>query len=465
MTPTISRRPTELPPGGGYARLGQHCIDLLRLAVPVVVSRTGLLLMWLVDVIMVGQFATDELAYLGIGHALMSVVLVTGIALQQGTLVTTANALGRGEAGACGAVFWRSIPYGIALGLIASTAALWGGPTLGLFGQPAEIVAGGGRVITILSLSMVPLMVFTACAYFMEGLRRPLPGMVAVLAANLLNILLNWTLVYGRLGFPALGAEGSAWATTAVRSFLAMAMLIYVLSQADAASLGLRSWPGWRWRQWARQRRIGYGGGGSQAIEGAAFMAMSMFAGWMGKAPLAAYTIVISVVAIVFMVAVGIASATAVCVGTAHGRRDTQDLALAGWTGLALNTLIMLVFGAGLLLFPEGVARIYTSDPALVPVVASLLVLAAFVLIADGGQTVMAHALRGRGDAFMPTACHVVSYLGVMIPMGWFLAIGLGHGVAGLLSGILIASLVSVGLLTLRFHLLSLGDRRVAAAE
>ena len=428
-----------------------------------VISRTGLLLMWLVDVIMVGQFATDQLAFLGIGHSLMAVVLVTGIALLQGTLVMTANAMGRGEAAACGAVFWRSLPYAVGLGLIAATAAMWGGPVLRLFGQPGEIVAGGGRVIAILSVGMVPLMVFTACAYFMEGLRRPWPGMVAVLAANLINILLNWTLVYGNLGFPALGAEGSAWATTTVRTFLAIAMVVFVLNQADARALWLRSWPGWRWRAWARQRQIGYGGGGSQAIEGSAFMAMSMIAGLMGTAPLAAYTIVISVIATLFMVAVGIASATAVCVGTAHGRRDVQDLTLAGWTGLVVNSLVMLLFGSGLLAFPVLVAGIYTSDPELIPVVVSLLGVAAFVLVADGGQVVMAHALRGRGDAFMPTACHVVSYLGVMIPMGWFLSIGLDRGVSGLVEGILIASIVSVGLLSLRFHLLSVGDRRAAA--
>ena len=430
-----------------------------------VVSRTGLLLMWLVDVIMVGQFATDELAFLGIGHSLMAVVLVTGIALQQGTLVMTANAVGRGERHACGPIFWRSLPYAVALGLIAATAAIWGGPLLHLFGQPAEIATGGGRVIAILSLSMVPLMVFTACSYFMEGLRRPLPGMIAVLAANVINVLLNWILVYGQLGLPALGAEGSAWATTAVRSFLAVVMVTYVLGQTDARSLGLRSWPGWQWRTWARQRRIGYGGGGSQAIEGSAFTAMSVFAGWLGTAPLAAYTIVISVIALIFMVAVGIASATAVCVGIAHGRRDAPDLALAGWTGLTVNSAVMLLIGSGLILFPSVVARIYTSDPALIPVVASLLGIAAFILVADGGQAVMAHALRGRGDAFMPTACHVISYLGVMIPLGWFLSIGLGRGVNGLLEGVLIASVVSVGLLTLRFHLLSMGDRRAAAVR
>src|SRR5690606_29336855 len=159
----------------------------------------------------------------------------------------------------------------------------------------------------------------------------------------------------------------------------------------------------WSWAGWRRQRQIGYGGGVSLGMETMSFMALSLFAGQLGPVPLAAYGIVINVLALIFMVAAGLGAATAVRVGIAHGRRDWPDQALAGWTGLGANTAMMLLLGAVLMLFPETIAGAYTTDPAVLAVVAQPIAFTALILVADGGQTVMLNALRGRNDVLIPT--------------------------------------------------------------
>jgi MATE family multidrug resistance protein len=160
------------------------------------------------------------------------------------------------------------------------------------------------------------------------------------------------------------------------------------------------------------------------------------------------------------MAAVGISTATAVRVSMAHGRHDYQDLALAGWSGLGINTVLMTLFGLLLLIFPEPLAALYTDDPRLIALVAPVIAFTAYIMIADGGQIVMLSALRGRGDAWKPALAHAVSYILIMVPVSWWLAFELGHGVMGLVEGILIASIISMVILGTRFHLLSVFDRR-----
>nr|WP_246654011.1 MATE family efflux transporter [Azospirillum formosense] len=130
-------------------------------------------------------------------------------------------------------------------------------------------------------------------------------------------------------------------------------------------------------------------------------------------------------------------------------------MALAGWTGLGVTSLILAGVGVLYRWMPEPLAAIYSADPQLIAAVAPLIAFTAWVLVADGGQVVMANALRGRGDAWVPTALHFISYAVVMIPVSALLAFGLERGARGLFEGILIASVVSVTILSLRFALLS----------
>jgi len=446
------------------ARVRRHVLELLRLALPVIVARAGLLFMALVDTIFVGRYGSDDLAHLSIANAAIGLMMATGTGLVLGTLVMTANALGRNRPEECGAVWHRSLIYGGAFSLVMAVLCHFMEPVLILTGQTPELSKAGAEIAIILGWGIPAAAVYTVTAFFLEGLKRPLPGMVAMIAANVLNALVNWLLVFGNLGFPALGADGAAWASTASRIFLALCLVFYVWIMPGQAGFGVRHWQGWRWREWAQQRRLGYGGGASIFLEAGAFTALTFFAGLLGTLPLAAYSIGLNLISLIFMVALGLGAATAVRVGVAHGRRDLKDMVLAGWVGLGVNSVAMALFGAVLWFWARPIAEAYTNDPALIPLLVPVILVATFILVVDGGQVVVANALRGRGDVLTPTLLHTVSYIVVMTPLGWLLGVHLARGAHGLFEAILIASVVSVSLLASRFHLLARRDARAMVA-
>lgn len=451
-------------PGGRWlgARIRRHLGELVRLAAPVVVARTGILTMVLVDTIMVGRYATEDLAHLALGNTIAVTLLVVVIGLLTGTVACTAQAFGREDWQDCGAVWQRAVPYALALGAGAAVICQFGAPILRLFGQPPALAGDGAAVLAIIGLGLPFALAFTASSFFLEGVKQPLAGMVVILAANVANFGLNWVLIYGNLGAPALGAEGSAWATTLVRMMMATGLVGYVLLAPRLAVFGVRRWRGWHWRRWAAQRRIGYAAAVSYGLESTAFAALGLMAGIIGATALAAFAIMMNVVAIAFMMGLGIAVATAVRVGIAFGRADWSDLAVAGWTGLGLAVLTMAATGTAVMALPETLSGIYTPDPVLAAAVVPLLVMAGLIVLFDSGQVVMSLASRGRSDNLWPTALHAVSYYGVMLPCGWILAIERGGGAIGLAQAVLIGSAIAAALQTGRFAWRVRADRRAA---
>ena len=324
------------PPFPG--RLRRHLREITRLAWPVVLARSGILSMSLADTIMVGRFSTLELAYQGIGLAPVGTILVSSLGLLLGTLVMTAHALGAGRPTDCGAIWRRSLPYALALGLAGAALCAGGEWFLRHTGQSADLAAGGGRVMVVVGLGLPATLIFIATSYFLEGIRRPLPGLVIMVIANVVNIWLNWMLIFGHLGFSAMGAVGSAWATTVVRCIMALAAVAYVWWMADRDRFAVRLAPRGGWRAWVQQRRIGYAAGASGVVESAAFSTLTLIAGVLGALAVGSFAIALNLIAIVFMTSLGMGSATAVQVGEAMGRGDAGDAALAGWTGLGITT-------------------------------------------------------------------------------------------------------------------------------
>jgi MATE family multidrug resistance protein len=306
-------------------------------------------------------------------------------------------------------------------------------------------------------------MIYLTCTYFLEGIGRPLPGMIAMLIANFINAAFNWVFIFGHLGFSPMGAAGSALATTVTRTFLAIFMFTYVWKLKDHEALGIRNKALGSWRDWRKQRHVGYGAGVSLGLEVSSFTTLNIFAGWIGTLALGAFSITFSMFALAFMVASGIGNAAAVRVGMASGRKDYADLVLAGWTGLGVNTLVMLPFVLLFLTLPVELAGGFTDDTALIATTAPLVALSGWLLVLDGGQTVMGSALRGRGETWAPPFLYAIAYYGVMIPLAWYLAFPMGRGVNGLFEAMIAASVVSLSLFATRFHILSRHDLKKAA--
>ena len=457
MDAPTAQAPAEA--GGRRALFRSDLIRLLTLSGPVVISRLGIMTMGLCDAIVVGNYSARELGYHALAWAPTSVILTMAIGLLTGVQVMTARAIGEGRRERTGAVLRRGLGYSFWIGLASVAALLLGGPPfMHHIGLEADLADGATRALLIFTWSLPFYAVSVTAITWLEGLSRPGPAAWAMWAANIVNLGLLLLLVPGTFGLPAMGAVGAAWATTGARAFLAFAMLGYIALMPEARALGVFAKPERDRPAEIEQRRIGYGSGASNFLEVAAFASLNVVAGWISALAVAAWAIVLNVVAIVFMVPLGLATGAAVLVGGAYGARDTPGINRAGAVAFAVT----LVFGIliSLVIWPaaELIARGYTRDAATLAMAVPALILCCLFLIPDALQVVVAQALRARGDVWLPTYTHLTSYVLVMMPLAWWLAIPMKLGIIGMVWAVVLASFLSAGLLLARFWMLSRRD-------
>lgn len=440
------------------ARLARHGAALARLAWPVMLSRAGLLLMGLVDVVMLGRYSTQALGEASLALALFIPIMVTGVGLQIGLISLVARRHGAGRQAECVDVWLRALPWATLAGTLGLIVMALGELWLELLGQ--ALAPGGGAVSRAIAPGVLFQVLYIACAFYLEGTGRPKPALVAMVVANLLNVGLNWVLIYGNLGAPELGAVGSAIGTSLVRVFLFVSLLIYILRLPEVRAVGGLSrlgglWGPGGWAAGTEMRRLGYAAGLSVFFETSAFGVLTQMAGWLGPVPLAAYSIGHNIEATVFMIALGLSVATGVRVGTAIGTRRPDEARFAGFTGLAAALGVMALIGSVLIVFASEVTAAYTQDAAVATAAAGLMAVVAVVAIPDGGQIVMGQSNRAMGDSYVASGLYFSAYWLVMIPLGWVMAFELQHGAAGLLWATAVGSALSLLLQGLRFRMLT----------
>jgi MATE family multidrug resistance protein len=446
--------------GGGRPNpVRTELAELLKLSGPVVISRLGIMAMGLSDSIVVGRYSATQLGYHALGWAPTSVIITMAIGLLSGVQVMTARAIGEGRLHETGAVLRRGLRYSLWIGLISVAALMLAGPPfLHAIGLEKSLADGASKVLLVFCLSLPGYVISVSASFWMEGLSRPGPGAWAMWIANGINLALDLILVPGHLGLPALGAMGGAWATTGARTFLAIFMLAYIALMPGARELGVFDKPERDRAAEAEQRRIGFGAGASNFFEVAAFASMTVIAGWMGGLAVAAWAIVLNVAAIVFMVPLGLATGAAVRVGIAYGSRDPRGVVRAGLVAFVVTG----VFGGliSLVVWPAAawISTAYTDNPMTLTMAVPALVVSCLMYLPDSLQVVTAQALRARGDVWLPTGTHLTSYIAIMMPLAWWLAIPQHLGIVGIAWAVVIASLVSAGLLLTRFWLLSRRD-------
>lgn len=430
--------------------------QLLKLSGPVVLSRLGIMAMGLTDAVVVGRFSAQQLGYHALGWAPTSVILTALVGLLVGVQVMTARAIGEGRRERTGAVLRRGLVYSFWLG-IASTIflALTGPAFLHAIGLEKDLADGATRALLVFSLSLTPYAVSVAATFWLEGLSRPGPAAWAMWAANVVNLGLVLLFVPGTFGLPAMGAVGAAWGTFGARTFLALATLTFIAILPEARALGVFTKPERDRPAELEQRRIGYGAGVSNFLEVSAFASMNVIAGWIGGLAVAAWAIVLNVAAIVFMVPLGLATGAAVLVGKAYGARDPAGVTRAGAVSFGVTAVFGLIVSLAIWPAAELISHGYTKDLATIAMAAPALALSCLFFFPDALQVVAAQALRARGDVWLPTYTHLASYIVVMMPLAYWLAIPMKLGIDGIVWAVIVASFVSGALLLGRFWMLS----------
>jgi MATE family multidrug resistance protein len=314
---------------------------------------------------------------------------------------------------------------------------------------------GATGPLIVFSLSLAPYVVSSAGIIWLEALSRPTPAMLMMWLANAVNLAIDLVLVPGRFGAPALGAVGGACATLGARTALMIAILAYIVRMREARELGVFDKPARDRAAEREQRRIGFGAGASNLFEVASFAGMNIIAGWVGALTVAGWAIVLNVSSIVFMVPLGLSTATAVLVGQARGAGDERGMVRAGVIGFTVTAVFGIAVSLAIWPARELIAQAYTTSAPALALAGPGLAIACLFFAPDCVQVVTALALRARGDVWLPTAAHLVSYVAVMAPLGWWLALPVGMGLNGEVWAVVIASYLSVGFMLARFTVLA----------
>jgi MATE family multidrug resistance protein len=411
--------------------------SLVALAAPVILAEIGWMAMGLVDTIMVGPLGPAAIGATGMGSAVFTAIVIFGMGLMLGLDTFVSQAHGARRMAEC--VEW--LHHGIWLAAIVGPllmGATWlVYATLDSWGLHPDIRVLVGPYLRNISFGAIPLLLYAAFRRYLQGIHVVRPVMFALISANIVNAVANWLLIYGHLGMPALGVQGSAWATDLARVY--MAAFLYVALRREHRRRGDAQPPVPFRLDFARvQRLIALGAPAASQItlEVGGFATATAMAGRLDPVSSGAHQIAMNVAGLAFMVPLGLASASAVRVGHAVGAGDLRNAVRAGWLSLAVGAGLMLSIGAVLFAFPGFLLRLFTSDERLIMIGTRLLMVAAAFQLFDGTQAVATGVLRGVGDTRTAMFINVVGYWALGLPVGYALCFRHGWGVLGLWIGL-----------------------------
>lgn len=419
------------------------------LAVPLALTQLGNMLLGIVDMLMLGRVGREALDAAALGNLWSYAVLTIGMGVVLGMDPFIAQAHGAGDGRTLGLALQR----GLVLAVLASVPVvlLWtlAGPGLTLLGQAPHLAAEAHDYVLAQLPGAPAVLLYVAMRSYLQGRGITGPALVVMVAANVVNVGLNYVLIFGLLGFPALGAVGAGISTGVVRVVMA-ACLAWIIVRGG---LHVGAWT--PWSKAALDRRalaaiagVGLGIGLQLGLEIWAFQAAMLFAGWLGDAPLAAYTIVLNIASCAFMLPVGIAMAAVTRVGNLLGSNRPHEADRAAWVALALGAGVMGVSAALMFGLRDVLPGLFEADVEVHALAVACLPIAATFQIFDGIQVVGFGVLRAVGRTRKAALVNFAGYYAVALPLAYWLAFTRGDGVAGLWWGLTVGlALVATALL------------------
>jgi len=407
--------------------------------------------MGVVDTIMVGRVSATDLAAVAMGHLYFYAVSVFGMGVLFALDPVVSQAVGAADRVAIARGLQRGGVLAALMAAIAMVLLLPAAPALAALGQPAEVVPVAARYAHALIGGVLPFYLFIVLRQSLQAMGHVRAILMVALAGNVVNVVLNWLLIFGNLGFPPMGAVGSGWATTGSRWFMLAALLVLGWPLLAPSLSPLRT-DAVAARPLERLLRVGAPVGAQQFLEFGVFGAAGLLVGLLGAIPLASHQVALQLAALTFMVPLGVAQATSVLVGRSVGRGDAPGARRATGAGLAVGVGFMALTAVMFLALPEPLARIFTGDATVVATAAILLPIAGVFQVFDGVQVIAAGALRGVGDTRVPMIVNLVGFWLVGLPVSAVLGLALGGGPAGIWWGLAIGIGVVAILLTARIR-------------
>ncbi len=437
-----------------------------KLAAPVMLGMLGHTFVSFVDNIMVGQLGTAELAAVSLGNSFMFIAMSIGIGFSTAITPLTAEADGANNAEQAKSVFKNGLVLCFLLGTFLFLGVYFAKPLLYLMKQPEEVVVLAEPYLDLVAFSLIPLIVFQAFKQFSDGLSLTRYPMYATLLANVVNVGLNYVLIFGHFGFPKLGIVGAAYGTLASR-FIMVAYVWLLLLKKEKSKAFVSNLKVFVLDKLMIRKIISLGMPSSMQMffEVAIFTAAIWLSGLLGKNPQAANQIALNLSSMTFMIAMGLSVASMIRVGNQKGLQNFRELRRIAFSIFLLGLILAIFFGLIFLLFRHQLPKLYVDfddvvnfkdNMEVVSIATQLLLAAAIFQISDSIQVMVLGALRGLQDVKIPTLITFIAYWAVGFPISYFLGKEEMYGSFGIWLGLLAGLSTAAVLLYVRFNYLTL---------
>ncbi len=425
----------------------------LALAIPVVLSQAGQVVVQLVDNAMVGRLGALPLAAVSFGGSVFFMLMIVGVGISLGLTPLVGVSFSQRDHRSSAVYLQNAVLlYGIlSLVLFGLSQAIV--PFMHRMGQPPEVVEMAIPYFNYIAWSLIPLLLFLAFKQFLEGVGNTRVAMTIIISSNLVNIVFNYLFIYGKFGFPEMGAAGAGLATLISRIITPVWVILYFRRKASFNRyFTFFRWGNFAWKRIRALLTMGIPISMQMFMEGSAFVLTGIMMGWIGTYQIAGHQITTVISNLAFMIVLGIGAATTIRVSHEYGQGNPVALKLAATAsyhiGLAWNVFTALVF----ILLRNYIPLLFTSDPEVVKVASTLLLFAAMFQISDGLQVISIGILRWLQDVKITTVIAFFSYIVINLPAGYFFAFVLGLGAPGLWMGLILGLSVAAVLLIRRFR-------------
>lgn len=434
-----------------YFKYKDYFQKITKLSLPIIIGQIGIVLMGVADMVMIGQIDATNLAAAGLANSVYFLISILGIGTLTAVSPLVAKARGSGHLNDVALLFRQSIWASLALSAFIGAILFILTINLEWFGQDPEVTRLAQSFLHLLNAGTIFMLLFMGAKQFSDGLSITKPSAVITIMGLIVLVFLNWLLIYGNWGFPALGIVGTGYATTFTRLLMAIAMIGYIF---------------WHpiYKQWLHVKEkseslklfkrifiIGLPSGMQYFFEVGAFASAAIMIGWFGKDQLAAHQIALNLASITYMIATGLSAAGSIAVGDAWGRKNKTDIIFSGRAALIMSVVFMGFTALLFAVFNQFFVGLYIDNVYVAGMAANLLLIASLFQLSDGIQAVSLGILRGIGDTKIPTFITIIAYWVIGIPVGWVMAKYFDFTLYGIWFGLSIGLTFSAVMLTRRF--------------
>jgi len=418
---------------------GKHLKETILLSVPLIISQVGHIVTGLVDSYFLGKIGKTEQAAGFLANNVFVLLLVFSIGMSFGLTPLTTQATVNGNEKDQAALLKNGFVLNLALSVLLFIILFFASPLLYFMQQPEDVVTLAIPFFQVLIFSIIPCSIFFTGKQFTEGRNNTTIAMVISIAGNLLNVILNYILIYGKFGFPEMGYMGSCWASCFARMLMAVSFIVFIYYSSTFASVSKKlKEVKINFNDIKKLFNIGFGSALQFTFEVAAFVCCALLIGRFGKEQIDAHGIAMGIASFTYMFGSGIGGASTILAGKYKAENNFTELKNTVYTSLICTITVTLFFGVFFMFFNNRLTQMFNSDPQIIQLASSLLVIAGLFQLFDGLQVTQLGILRGMEDVKIPTVITLIGYWLICLPLAYLLGIYFNYKAIGVWLAILI---------------------------